>query len=686
MLSIIIVSYNVKSFLKQCIKSIYLSKLDIPYELIVIDNYSFDESAEMVKKDFPNAIIIENKKNLGFSRAVNIGVKHSKGDYICLINPDSILENNTLSELYKHYVNNLNIGVVGAKIINPDGSTQLASKRAFPSLWIGLSKFLGFSKIFPKSKFFSGYNQTYIDENKITNVDAVSGSCMLFSKNIFNKLNGFDESFFLYFEDTDFCTRVKDLDKNIIYNPNAKVIHYKGESHKYAPFDTIKIFHKSMSVFFQKHKKKFKFWPITWLIIKIGISGHLLQSYVKLNKTKLVTYFIDIITILSSFIISIKFWYTFKYHEPVNSLLILKHWPMVISFLIIWLITAINFKLYSEKLTSYGRAFASSILTFLITSVFVYYVSSIAYSRAVLFIASLICCLLNPGWRVFAILRFKNKNSLIHQFTPLFTRNIAILGISEESINIGKILVNSPSINFNHMGYIKYKNNKEKDIIDELVIGRSDEIYDIIKKYKLNEIVIPESLYSGELLFELFKSTKGLNISFKYISNEDNLLIGKGIAEEIGPIKLINLEMRIFDKFNLISKRAFDIFLSSIFILITIPLQFLLYFKKKVNLKLIWDNRNSHLKLYYFESKIPLIKNILLLYPILLGKMTFVGCQQINISNNKPNLIFKPGLTGLGHIKSPNSKRDLKLFDEYYIRNHSFLLDVEIILKSLFKI
>ena len=686
MLSIIIVSYNVKSFLRQCLKSVYSSKIDIPLEIIVVDNYSFDQSVEMVKNEFPKVKVIENNKNLGFAKAVNIGVKHSSGEYICLLNPDSVIENGTLQELYNHYINNTNTGIVGAKIINPNGTTQLASKRTFPSLWIGISKFLGLNKIFPNSKLFAGYNQTFISEDNISNVDAVSGSCMLFSKQIFNDINGFDESYFLYFEDTDFCTRVKDSGKEIIYFPKAKVIHYKGESHKHAPFDTIKIFHESMSLFFQKHKNKFKFWPITWLLIKVGISGHLIQSYIRQNKTKVITFTIDTVAIIISFLVSISTWYTIQYNESVDNVLILKHWPLVFCFFSIWLITAFNFKLYSDKLTSYGRAFASSLLTFLISSVLVYYISFIAYSRGVLILASMICSIIIPGWRIFAILRLKNKSSSISQFTPLFTRNIAILGTSDDAINIGKILINSPSINFNLVGHIKYGKDKNNSIIGEEIIGRANEIYNIIKKYKLTEIVIPENLYSGDLLFELFKSTKDLNIAFKYISTEDNLLIGKGIAEEIGPIKIIDLEMPLFDKFNLISKRVFDVIFASIFILLSLPLQFLLYLITKVNLKLIWDNKNSHLKLYYFESNISFIKNILFLYPILLGKMTFVGCQQVSIKNNKPNLIFKPGLTGLGHIKSPNTKRDLKLFDEYYIKNHSFLLDIEIILKSLFKI
>ena len=200
------------------------------------------------------------------------------------MNPDTVVKNNSLNELCKYIKNNSDIGVVGAKIINPDGTTQLASKRSFPSLWVGISKFFGLNSLFPNSKFFGKYNRTYSDEDKILNVDAVSGSCMVFSRNVFDKLNGFDESFFLYFEDTDFCTRAKDAGFKIIYNPTSKVIHFKGESHKNAPIDIIKIFHNSMSIYFNKHKNKFKLWPLSWFLIKIGIFAHLIKSYINLNK------------------------------------------------------------------------------------------------------------------------------------------------------------------------------------------------------------------------------------------------------------------------------------------------------------------------------------------------------------------------------------------------------------------
>lgn len=686
MLSIIIISYNVKSYLRQCLKSIYNSNIDIPFEIIIVDNDSFDQSTEMVENEFKEITLIKNKQNYGFSKAVNQGVDIAKGDFICLLNPDALVENRTLAILHKYLVNNNNTGIVGAKVVNPDGSLQLASKRSFPTFLIGFSKLLGLDKLFPKSKLFGKYNKTFSNENEITEVDAVSGSCMMFHKKIYQQMDGFDESFFLYFEDTDFCTRVKDAGYKILFIPKAIIIHYKGESHKFAPFDTIRIFHKSMTFFFKKHSHKFKFWPISWLFIRVGIKLHLLNSYIQKNSLKIISLTLDTIIIMNSFLFSIYTWYYFNYNIQFDFSLLIKHFPLIICYFIVWFFTALKFKIYSKRLTSYGRSFAVCLITFFITTVFVYYISIIAYSRVVLILSSLICGIFIPAWRVIAILLYKNRRTRFSQHSPLFTQNIAVFGIGKDSQLIGELLINSPSIDFNLIGHIDFGLDSNNSNTDVKIIGREEDLTEIIQKHNINELIIPEKIYSGNFLINLFKSLKGLNVSVKYVSSNENMLIGKGITTELGLINLIDLDIPLFEGFNLKSKRVFDILFSLTLIITTLPFQFFLYLIFPLNLKSIWGDRNTQLNLKYFNSSISLIRNIPTLYSILNGDISFVGCRQISTEFSSPNLMFKPGLTGLGHIKSPNKKRDLNLFDEYYIQNQSLLFDLEIILKSMLKI
>ena len=204
MISVIIISYNVKSYLRYCIKTVKQS-IDIPdLEIIVVDNYSFDNSVIMVKNNFPDVKIITNTENFGYAKAVNQGLKLANGDMICLLNPDTMIKEDTLSVLYKYLINNIDTGIVGCKVLDADGNLQLASRRSFPTITTSFTKYLGLSKLFPKSRYFGQYNQTYIDENIIQKVDAVSGACMMFRKQLIDTIGLMDEQYFIYFEDTDF--------------------------------------------------------------------------------------------------------------------------------------------------------------------------------------------------------------------------------------------------------------------------------------------------------------------------------------------------------------------------------------------------------------------------------------------------------------------------------------------------
>ena len=179
-LSVIIVSFNVKSYLRQCLNSVLASTHIDDLEVIVVDNHSFDDSCDLVKNEFPQIELIENQKNLGFSVAINQGINIASGDYICFLNPDTLIQEDAFIKLISHLEENPKVGCIGPKILNPDGSLQKSCKRSFPTPLVALPKILGLSRMSPKSKWFGKYNLTYLDENKSHIVDAISGSFMLF--------------------------------------------------------------------------------------------------------------------------------------------------------------------------------------------------------------------------------------------------------------------------------------------------------------------------------------------------------------------------------------------------------------------------------------------------------------------------------------------------------------------------
>ena len=385
-LSIIIVSYNVCSYLRQCLQSIIKSNSFGEYEIIIIDNYSHDDSCRMVENEYPDIKLIKNNENLGFSKAVNIGIDNSNGEFICVLNPDTLVSDNTFHELLDYLKKNQNTGCIGPKILNPNGSLQLSCKRSFPNPLSAFFKLIGLSKIFPKSKYFGKYNLTFLDENKIHNVDAISGSFMLFPRLIVDKIGTFDESFFMYGEDLDFCHRIKQLGYAIIYNPATSIIHYKGESSKTAPYDMIQIFYTALHRFYNKYSDLYSSWKYFSILVSLGISIRKTLAYLKVYSTRIVSGILDFSSILFSFTIAIYFWYSNYHHEMVSISTVQTHWLLILDFILCWAISSYWLNLYKKDYLSYGRSLIVVLITFLLSATSTYFISVIAYSRAVLFI------------------------------------------------------------------------------------------------------------------------------------------------------------------------------------------------------------------------------------------------------------------------------------------------------------
>jgi len=269
-LSIIIVNYNTSNLLKECIESIKNSALNISYEIIVIDNNSFDNSIDLIKDKFQNLKIIINKINLGFARANNQGIKRSEGRYILLLNPDTVILPNSLKRMMEFMDNHPEAGVAGCKVLNPNGTLQLACRRSFPAPSVSFYRLTGLSRLFPKSKTFARYNLTYYNPDVVQEVDAVSGSFMMIIRKAINEVGMLDEQFFMYGEELDLCFRMKEKGWKVYYVPDAEIIHYKGKSSQQRKRKAVIDFHKAMYIFHKKHYAGHTFFLLNWIII-LGI-------------------------------------------------------------------------------------------------------------------------------------------------------------------------------------------------------------------------------------------------------------------------------------------------------------------------------------------------------------------------------------------------------------------------------
>ena len=277
-LSVIILNYNVRYFLEQCVLSVQAALQHIDGEIIVIDNNSSDDSCQMMKKRFPHVKLIENKENLGFPKGNNIGVAEAKGEYICILNPDTVVSEDTFEKILNTKNWQLNTGIVGCKLIDGTGNFLSESKRSIPTPWVAFTKVFGLYKFFPKVKLFNQYYGQHLSENQSGNVEILVGAFMLMKRDLYNEVGGFDENCFMYSDDIDLSYRVIKKDKINYYFAETTVIHYKGES-TVKDGTYMKRFQEAMDYFYSKHFKRSVFFS---LFMKIG---SLFFAFVKKNKT-----------------------------------------------------------------------------------------------------------------------------------------------------------------------------------------------------------------------------------------------------------------------------------------------------------------------------------------------------------------------------------------------------------------
>lgn len=252
-LSIIIVSYNVKYFLEQCLCSVMQAVQDLDAEVLVVDNASQDRSVEYIKPRFPAVTFIASSQNLGFAKANNLALAQAKGKYILYLNPDTIVGENTFRACIHFLETNAAAGAIGVQMLDGSGNFLPESKRAFPTAWVAFRKLSGLSALFPKSSFFNRYALGHLDKDEVHEVDVLAGAYMMVRKCIADDIHGFDEDYFMYGEDIDMSKRIADKGYKNYYLGHIKIIHFKGESLSKASIKHIGSFYKAMIVFVGKH-------------------------------------------------------------------------------------------------------------------------------------------------------------------------------------------------------------------------------------------------------------------------------------------------------------------------------------------------------------------------------------------------------------------------------------------------
>ncbi|GAW90672.1 glycosyl transferase, group 2 family protein [Flavobacterium psychrophilum] len=275
-LSVIILNYNVRYFLELCVLSVQKSLKNIDAEIIVIDNNSSDDSCKMMKQRFPQVKLIENKENSGFPKGNNIGVAQAKGKYICILNPDTVVSEDTFAKTLAFAESQKNLGIVGCKLIDGTGNFLPESKRGVPTPFVAFTKIFGLYKF---SNYFGKYYAQHLSENKTGKVDILVGAFMIMKRELYLEVGGFDEKCFMYSDDIDLSYMVLQKGKSNYYFHQTTVIHYKGES-TIKDETYMKRFQEAMNFFYKKHFKVSLFFS---LFMKTGI---VVFSFIKMFQGK----------------------------------------------------------------------------------------------------------------------------------------------------------------------------------------------------------------------------------------------------------------------------------------------------------------------------------------------------------------------------------------------------------------
>ncbi len=257
-LALVILNYNRADLLAACLRSIYAQPPQNSFAVWVVDNASSDESVPLVRTQFPQVQLIVNDQNAGFAAGNNLALRvllHAKEapEFVLLLNNDTVVPAGTLDALVAYLEKHAEVGVVGPKVLLPDGALDRACRRSFPTPEVAFYRMLGLAQIFPKSRRFGRYNLTYLDENLEIEVDSVVGACMLLRTNVIREVGLLDEQFFMYGEDLDWAYRIKQYGWRIIYYPKVEILHYKRATSTAWALPSQRAFYEAMRLFHRKH-------------------------------------------------------------------------------------------------------------------------------------------------------------------------------------------------------------------------------------------------------------------------------------------------------------------------------------------------------------------------------------------------------------------------------------------------
>jgi GT2 family glycosyltransferase len=634
-ISIVVVNYNVEFFLEQCLNSVKKALKNVNGEVFVVDNFSIDGSVKMVQQKFPDFHLIDNKVNLGFSKANNQAMKLAKGEYVLLLNPDTVVEEDCFQKVVQFMDENPEAGGLGVKMVDGKGRFLPESKRGLPTPTVAFWKISGLSSLFPKSKIFGKYHLGYLDENEIHEIEIMSGAFMLMRKTALDKVGLLDEAFFMYGEDIDLSYRITEGGYKNYYFPKTSIIHYKGESTKKSSVNYVLVFYKAMVIFAKKHFSQKNAKLLTFFIYSAIYLRAGLAIVARLIK-KVMLPFVDAALIFGGLYALTNYWrmsniefpeFTFQIALPLYTL--------------VWLISMYYQGNY-DKPFKFVNSFKGTLLgTLILLVTYALLPKEYQFSRLFILIGSAWVMLYILLSRLFMHLFFGPKFSL----SKVKNKSFAIVGSIEETDRVEKLLkqTNLNQINLYRVSADNQRNENQIGIIDQL-----DQISYI---NKIDEIIFCAKDCSANSIIEWMKRLEGDHLDFKIAQPETVFLIGSNSIDTAGDLYLMQVN-KIEEPKNKRLKRLFDVLVSTFFIILS-PV-------------LIWN----------YKNKGTWYKNMLM---VLWGKHSLVGYYSKSNHSNSLLPKIKYGILSPSDEPNINSESQVDKRNLLYARDYSISQDIKIL-------
>ena len=556
-LSIIIVNYNVKHFLEQCLYSVQRSVRNIDAEIIVVDNNSVDGSVALIREKFSGVKLIINHENVGFSRANNQAIRQSAGKYVLLLNPDTVVQEDTFDRCLFFMESHPDAGALGIRMLDGKGNFLPESKRGLPTPAVAFYKIFGLAKLFPSSKRFGQYHLTYLDKDQTHEVDVLSGAFMLIRRSVLDRTGLLDETFFMYGEDIDLSYRITQAGYRNYYFAGSNIIHYKGESTRKSSVNYVLVFYRAMAIFARKHfsqRHARVFNALIHLAIYLRAGAAIASRFVR----QLFFPAIDFTLILSGlYLCKTVYEIKFKLYPNFYSAEILSvFFPL---YTLIWM-TFVYFSGGYDRPASLRNitrgVLAGSVFILIIYSLLPEYYR---FSRALILIGSFYTL------AVYLFTRLLYNSIGIKRFRlggHKVGARIGIIGSKAEFDRVFALLRNT-NIKCDFIGHISHN---ESEDAGEQYLGNITQVNEIIDVHRLTEMIFcARDIPSAQIINRMIALvTKG--IEFKIAPPESLSIIGSNSIDTAGDLYVIDIN-NVGRPENRRNKRLFDV-LSATFILL----------------------------------------------------------------------------------------------------------------------